>query len=83
MAYNPALPANNAPIVSTELRSQFGGLKDIIDTKADVAQVEEFSAGPCLAVEALSVTASNPPTQAEVQAVIDKFNELLTYLQRV
>ena len=28
MAFNPTLPANNAPIVSAELRNQFNGLHD-------------------------------------------------------
>ena len=31
MAFDPTLPANNSPIVSPELRSQFNGLKALID----------------------------------------------------
>ena len=33
MAYDPTLPANNAPIVSAELRSQLAGLKALIDAQ--------------------------------------------------
>jgi hypothetical protein len=33
MAYNPNLPANNSPIVSAELRSQFAGLKALVDAQ--------------------------------------------------
>ena len=32
MSYDPTLPTNNAPIVSAELRNQFAGLKELIDT---------------------------------------------------
>ena len=31
MSYNPALPANNSPLVSAEMRGQFTGLKTLID----------------------------------------------------
>jgi hypothetical protein len=33
MAYDPNLPANHAPVVSAELRSQFAGLKALIDAQ--------------------------------------------------
>jgi tRNA A37 threonylcarbamoyladenosine synthetase subunit TsaC/SUA5/YrdC len=40
MAYDPNLPANNSPIVSAELRSQFAGLKALIDAQqAQLTQV--------------------------------------------
>jgi hypothetical protein len=42
MPFNPTLPANNAPIVSAELRNQFNGLKTLID--ALVAQVAGLTA---------------------------------------
>ncbi|HEX5085362.1 MAG TPA: hypothetical protein VFY40_25265 [Blastocatellia bacterium] len=35
-----------------------------------------------LAVANLTITASNPPTQAELQAVINKINELLGAMRR-
>ena len=86
MAYDPNLPANNSLANSAELRSQLTGLKALIDTKPDAAavstQISNESAGPCLGVNALLLTASNPPTQAQVQAVIDRLNQLITALKR-
>jgi hypothetical protein len=49
---DPSLPADNAPIVSGELRCQFQAIQDRFDQAAGVA--------------ALSLMVSNPPTQAEV-----------------
>ena len=34
MPYNPSLPADHAQVVSSELRNQFNGLKDLIDAQA-------------------------------------------------
>ena len=36
----------------------------------------------CTGVNPLSLTPSDPPTQAEVQAILDKLNELLAALRR-
>jgi hypothetical protein len=44
MAYDPTLPANNSPIVSAELRSQFAGLKALIDAQA--AQIAAMQNAP-------------------------------------
>jgi hypothetical protein len=86
MAYDPTKPANNAPIVSSELRDQFAGLKTLIDAKvatADLtAAIEADSAGPIPGISYLSLSVSNPPTQAEVQAIADKVDELIAALSR-
>lgn len=43
---------------------------------------EDFANNPRIeAVADLAITASDPPTQAELQAVIDKINELLGNLR--
>jgi hypothetical protein len=42
MAFNPALPQTNSPIVSAELPDQFNGLKDMIDQRALDADVQDL-----------------------------------------
>jgi len=85
MAYDPNLPANNSPIVSAELRSQLAGLKELIDQKLSqpdaVQLISERAAGECSLVAELQMTVSNPPTQAQVQAIANRFDLLLFYLK--
>ena len=74
---DPSLPADNSPIllrrayggqvVSGELRGQF---QAILDPFARPGQVL-----------ALNLTVSNPPTEAEVQAIADKLDELIGSFQ--
>ena len=87
MAYDPTKPANNSQISSSELRSQFTGLKDILDSKANeddaLPRIQQNSSGPINGiVDYLSLTVSNPPTQAEMQSIADKIGELITVLKR-
>jgi hypothetical protein len=86
MAYDPTKPATGALIVSAELRNQFAGLKTLIDGKtspADVsAQIVGEAAGSCMSVTGLGLTISNPPTQAQVQALANKIDELIDTLRR-
>ena len=65
--YDPGLPADGSPIVAAELRGQFAGVHYPLDLVAAMAP--------------LSLTISNPPTQAEVQAIVSKLNELIYALQ--
>jgi hypothetical protein len=58
---DPSLPADNAPIVSGELCCQFQAIQDRFDRPAGVS--------------ALGLTVSNPPTQAEMQAIAEKLDE--------
>ena len=85
MAYDPNLPANHAPIVPAELRDQSNGLNDLITdllTGADVDySIRAQAARNVDAFTPLTLTISNPPTQAQVQAVVTKLNELITALQ--
>lgn len=53
MPFDPAKPANNSAISSTELRDQFNGLKSEVDTKATPGDVSNAIAG----------TANNPNGQ--------------------
>ncbi|HSU55505.1 MAG TPA: hypothetical protein VLT36_15730, partial [Candidatus Dormibacteraeota bacterium] len=78
MPFNPALPANNSPVSSSELRDQFTGLKDYVDDVANDLNmnigdaVTNNAAGPVQLISELALTVSNPPTQAQMQQVVDK-----------
>ena len=68
---DPTLPADNAQIISGELRGQFQAIQNSFD---------DINAR-LIAVLPLGLSVSNPPTQAEVQALADKLDELITALQ--
>ncbi len=84
--FDPNLPANNSPIRSAELRDQFNSLKDQLDQCPTLTDVEDVintqTAGSVVGVDALTLSISNPPTQAQVEALRDKINELLAALMR-
>jgi uncharacterized protein YpuA (DUF1002 family) len=89
MPLNLTLPANNSPISSSELRDNFSGLKDYVDDVANDLNmnindaVNNQTAGGVSAIAELSLTVSNPPTQAQMQQVVDKLNELIHKLKRL
>jgi hypothetical protein len=66
---DPSLPADNALIVSGELRGQFQAIQDHFAAAAQV--------------QVLGLMVSDPPTQAEMQAIADKLDEVITTLQTV
>ena len=133
--FDPTFPASHAELTSDNFRTQFNGLKTLIDAvpTSPIASVVvdsvstlpeyepaaatatfdganlhftfAFPRGPagevsnaalasalstalldtphnCTGVNPLSLVASDPPTQAEFQALIDKVNELVTALRR-
>jgi hypothetical protein len=61
-------------------------LKELIDDRRDQpateAMIHDMSAGKSDSAAALSLTISNPPTQVQVQALMDKINELLHVIKR-
>ena len=65
---------------------QFAGLKTLIDGRTSPADVSgkivAEAAGPCTEVSELGLTVSNPPTQAQVQAIANKLDELISVLPR-
>ena len=63
---DPSLPADHAPIVSGELRGQFQAIQDRFDNAAQV--------------QALGMVVSDPPSQAEMQTIADKLDELINTL---
>lgn len=86
MAFDSTKPANNSPIVAAELRTQFSGLNDLIQDRVVYADlydgINANAAGPVTGVALLSMSVSNPPTQAQMQAVANKIDEMLTALKR-
>jgi len=86
MAYDPTLPVNNSQVSSSELRNQFTGLKALMDFNANAATnalqtaIEGTAMNP--SVDVLSQSISNPPTQAQVQAIQNKLNELINAISR-
>jgi hypothetical protein len=90
MAFNPTLPANNSAITSAELRGQFTSLKTLVDGCPTNIAMQGYVNNYVLSSAAASIAGmtdlstlaiSNPPTQAELQTVVDKLNELIGGLQ--
>ncbi len=69
------------------MRAQFNGLKDdLINSTVQLAQYQtdyEDAARNITAVARLDMAVSDPPTQAEVQAIADKIDELIDALKAV
>jgi hypothetical protein len=86
MPFDPTLPVDHSQIVAAELRDQFNGLNDLITNSPSFDDVNNIitaqAAGNCNTVAALNLTVSNPPTQAQVQAIVTKLNELIAKLKR-
>lgn len=76
----------HALIDAVELRNQFNGLKTLIDQRPTMDHVMEAilanSAGNVNSFEPLTIFASNPPTQLEVQELINQLNDLLDAMKR-
>lgn len=87
MPYDPTKPVENTPLDAAQIRNQFAGLNDLIQERVIYVDlydgINAGSAGPVLDVDLLTLTISNPPTQAEVQTIVDRFNEALTKLKRL
>ena len=77
MAFDPALPANGSLISTLELRNQLTSLNDQC---AALGTAMTGKAPIPSSVATLSQTISNPPTQAQVLAIQNKLNELITAL---
>lgn len=89
MPFDPTKPAPNSPIVSAELRDQFNSLNADIQSRATPSQVLDAQATAIASssnnsngVGTLDFGISDPPTQSEVQTMLDKINELINALRR-
>ena len=67
---DPSWSADNSPLVSGEMRGQFQAIQNNFD---DIR-------ARLIALTPLGLVVSNPPTQAEVQALADKLDELINTL---
>jgi hypothetical protein len=68
---DPSLPADHSPLSSGEMRGQFQAISGMFDDLR----------AKLLSLTPLGLTVSNPPTQADVQAIADKLDEVITALQ--
>jgi hypothetical protein len=95
MPFDPSKPENDSPLVSAEMRAQLTGLKDLIDAVPAGPQGPpgEVSAQQLVderinharnptSLFPLGLVVSDPPTQAEMQALATRLDELLVALQR-
>jgi hypothetical protein len=82
MPFDPTLPVNNSLISSPELRNQLNGLKSLVDNVK--VELNDAIAGTAVnpAVNVLSQGICNPPTEAQVQAIQNKLNELINAITR-
>jgi hypothetical protein len=67
---DPSLRADHSPLSSDEMRGQFPAISGMLD---DIR-------GKLISLTPLGLTVSNPPTQADVQAIADKLDELINTL---
>ena len=87
MPFDPTKPVEDSPLDAAEMRAQFNGLDAKIGECATQAGLNDAinagSAANCDGVAELNLTVSNPPTQAQVQALADKQDELIRALKRM
>jgi len=85
MPFDPTKPANNSPNSSAEMRVRLASLNADIQTRATLAQLAAEIGGTSAnsaGVGPLGMAVSDPPTQAEVQTIADKRDELINALRR-
>ncbi|MDB6125216.1 MAG: hypothetical protein JWQ71_4209 [Pedosphaera sp.] len=70
--FDPTKPANNSPVSSAGLRNQLNALEEEIPQTAYAPN----------SIAPLNTTVSNPPAQAQVQAIADKIDEMLSSMSR-
>ncbi len=79
MPFDPTLPADDTPVSAPAMRDQLTALADRIT--ALEAALAGTARNPDLGT--LNLALDDPPTLAQVQAVINQLNTLLTLLARV
>ena len=73
MPFDSSVPADHSPLSSAQMRDQFQAVQNNVDAVREQLQI----------VQPLALTVSNPPTQAQVQALANKLNELINTLLAV
>ena len=79
MAFDPNKPATNAEITSAELREQFNALNDRL--VAVESALQETARDP-VGVGTFTTTLNDPPGAAQVQAILDVLNQLISAVKR-
>jgi len=86
MPFDTNWPPDHAELDAGPFRDQFNALNDDISTRVTAADMEAEmfanTAGSLATVAKLNLTVSNPPTQAQMQAIADKIDEIITQAQR-
>ncbi len=85
MPFDPTKPATNSPLASAEMRTQLTALNDDIQTRATAADLVNAIAGTSSnsnAVGALTQAADGAYNPDQMQAVLDKIDELINALRR-
>ena len=95
MPFDPTKPVQGSEIDANELRAQFNGLKTLIDSvpagpAGPAGEVSNATLAAQIAgtaqnpnVGTFNIALSDPPTRAEVQAILDFVNALVNSLTRV
>ena len=86
MSFDPTKPQELSPLDAAEMRNQLNGLMDEIQQRAIYQDVYDAitaqAAGPLTSLSPPNFTVSNPPTQAQVQAIADFVNDMYVALTR-
>ena len=86
MPFDPAQPATGSPLASQVMRDQFNALAALIAAQetrlaALEAALADTARNPT-AVGPFNTTLNDPPTAAQVQAILDVHNQLIGALTR-
>ena len=97
MPFDPTLPLPGTLVDAVQMRDQLNALNDKIDDLPTNAQVNDAVTGAITtattnaaanssantnAVNLLGFTVSDPPTQTEMQQILEKLNELINAARR-
>jgi hypothetical protein len=87
MPYDPNFPPDHQPLNAAPFREQFQGLKEQIDDKVPLGDLDGYMEGFCAGkvppdFPLLNLTVSNPPTQLQMQTVVNRFDALVDFLKR-
>ena len=86
MPFDPNLPQENTLADAAQVRAQFNGLADLIADRVTTAELQAEiyanTAASFAGIAKLNLTVSDPPTQAQMQSIADKIDELITAGQR-
>jgi hypothetical protein len=83
--FDPNLPQENTPLDAAEMRSQFNGLKSLIDACAssiDLGNAVQGTSANSNAVGSIAMNVDPDYNPAQIQMIVDKLEELIQALRR-